>query len=89
MSKTHEEMMAVLKSRGFIIGDRDQNLNTLHEGAFMVVEPFYESYLPNSGTTLDGRDGPWCIVGNDLSVLVSAAYESGIWEEYELTPEAA
>jgi hypothetical protein len=70
-----------LRSWGFTVGRRDSRLNTDHPGRFMVVESHTKKELP----TKDGSNGPWCIVGNDLSALVDEAY--GVWaSEYEKEP---
>jgi hypothetical protein len=72
MTPTILDMSAKLKSYGFVIGDREPRLNTNYPGKFMVVEPYEECELP----TEDGSDGPWCIVGDDLDVLIADAYEN-------------
>lgn len=65
---------AALEKMGFTVGKRDARLNTDFGGAFMVVEAHDESELP----TRDGRNGPWCIVGDDLDALINEAFDS--WE---------
>lgn len=60
-----------LESHGWIVGPRDARLNTDYPGQFMVVEPHDESELP----TKDGRDGPWCVVGDDLDELIAQGYD--------------
>jgi hypothetical protein len=67
---TNEEKKAFLERRGWTVGARDPRLNTDYPGEFMAVEPHEESELP----TRDGANGPWCVVGNDLPVLVDEAY---------------
>ncbi len=62
---------AFLESYGFTVGKRNPQLNTNYPGAFMVVEDYEESELP----TEDGSNGPWCITGDDLSVLIDVGYE--------------
>lgn len=69
------DKVAFLQSRGFTVGERDPRLNTAFKGAFMVVESHEESELP----TEDGRNGPWCIVGDNLDELVDRAYDN--WAE--------
>ncbi len=56
---------------GYEIGVRDPRLNSDYPGCFMVVESHEPSELP----TRDGRNGPWCIVGDDLAALVTEAFE--------------
>lgn len=74
MTITHDEKVAALRNLGFVVGERDPRLNTNYPGAFMVVEAGYtEDELP----TEDGSNGPWCIVGHDLTELVREAYD--IW----------
>lgn len=70
---TVDEKKRALEAEGFIRGARDQRLNRFFRGDFMVVESHEESELP----TDDGRDGPWCIVGDDLSELIEIAYD--VW----------
>lgn len=68
-----------LESYGFTCGERDPRINTNYLGRWMVVESHEDSELP----TEDGSNGPWCIVGDDLDVLVNQAYK--VWaDEYEL-----
>ena len=70
-------MTAQLRQWGFIVGKRDPRLNTRFSGAFMVCESFEPAEVP----TKDGSNGPWCIVGDDLTLLVEQAY--GVWaDEY-------
>ncbi len=64
---------AYLKAFGFIVGKRDPRLNRNYAGKFMVVEAHDEDELP----TNDGANGPWCIVGNNLTELIDKAYE--VW----------
>ena len=67
-----EQKKKELSNLGWKFGDRDARLNTNYAGKFMVVEEFDEGdyELP----TLDGSNGPWCIVGDDLEQLVNEAY---------------
>lgn len=67
---THEQKIATLREHGFVVGERDPRLNTNFAGAFMVAEAHEESELP----TQDGRNGPWCVVGDDLPTLVEMGY---------------
>lgn len=60
-----------LEAAGFVVGIRDCRLNTDFPGAFMVAEEYDESQLP----TRDGRDGPWCIVGDNLERLIDEGYD--------------
>ncbi len=62
----------LLDKYGWTYGLRDPRLNMNYCGRFMVVEPHDESELP----TLDGRNGPWCIVGDNLDDLISRAYSA-------------
>ena len=59
----------LLESYGYIIGVRDCRINTGYPGKFMVVEAHEQSELP----TKDGRNGPWCIVGDNQRALISEA----------------
>lgn len=68
---THEQKVNALVAAGFTVGDRDHRLNTSFPGKFMVVEPYDEDELP----TKDGRNGPWCLVGDDIQVLVAEGYD--------------
>ncbi|WP_420408671.1 hypothetical protein [Hoeflea sp.] len=69
--ETKEEKKRFLESYGWKVGERDPRLNTNFPGAFMCVEPHEEAELP----TRDGSNGPWCIVGDDLSALIDEAHE--------------
>jgi len=78
---TYEQKMTVLQSYGFTVGDRDPRLNTNYPGSKIVVEAHDESELP----TQDGRDGPWCLVGDDLSILVEEAFDwASNFDRFEL-----
>ncbi|KKL89013.1 hypothetical protein LCGC14_1918870 [marine sediment metagenome] len=68
--KRGEKVMFLL-SYGWTVGQRNPQLNTNYPGSYMAVEPFEDDELP----TLDGGDGPWCIVGDDLDALINEAYE--------------
>lgn len=68
--KTLSEMRVVLEDFGFVIGNRDPRLNTNYPGRYMVVEAHDESELP----TEDGRNGPWCVVGDDIDELIRMAF---------------
>lgn len=68
---TQADKISFLRGYGFIVGDRDPRLNTNYTGKFMVVEAHEESELP----TEDGSDGPWCVVGDNLTTLVDQGYE--------------
>lgn len=66
-----------LERWGFTVGERDPRLNRAFVGRFMVVESHEESELP----TDDGRDGPWCVVGDNLDALIERAWY--VWaDEY-------
>lgn len=67
---TTEQKRTYLETRGWTVGARDPRLNSDYPGAFMAVEPHEESELP----TRDGRNGPWCVVGDDLPALIAEAY---------------
>ncbi len=60
-----------LKAYGFTVGPRDPRINTNYTGAFMVCEAHEENELP----TQDGRNGPWCVVGDDLKTLVNQGFD--------------
>lgn len=73
---TTDDMRRELERHGYLCGARDPRLNTNHVGAFMVTEADYQD--PHYGYELpteDGANGPWCIVGDDLSSLISEAYD--------------
>lgn len=72
---THEQKLHRLTELGFVCGTRDSRLNRNYPGAFMVVECHEENELP----TDDGRNGPWCIVGDDFPALVAQAWD--IWSD--------
>lgn len=69
-----EAQIADLKRWGFVVGERDPRLNRAFAGAFMVAESYEDSQAP----TDSGRDGPWCIVGDNLTALVEQAHSSWI-----------
>ena len=80
MSQTQtsiEEKLVMLTKMGFTCGARDARLNRRFPGKFMVVEYHEESELP----TEDGRNGPWCIVGDDLEELIDEAFN--VWGDQE------
>jgi len=60
------EKIEFIRNRGWIVGKRDFRINTKFSGKFMVCEPYDDSELPSE----DGSNGPWAIVGDDLSELV-------------------
>lgn len=62
---------AFLDECGFLIGPRIAILNTNYPGRFMVLE----SPEDVTGPTEDGTNGPWCIVGDDLSELIATAFD--------------
>lgn len=68
---TTDEKAAFLRSYGWHVGERDPRLNTDFAGKFMCCEPFGEDETP----TRDGSNGPWCIVGDDLSDLIATAHD--------------
>lgn len=56
-----------LRSKGFVVGDRDPNQNRAFAGRFMVAE----EVTPNDlYPTDDAGDGRFCIVGDDLKALM-------------------
>ena len=59
-----------LEDYGFIVGPRDPRLNMRFPGKFMVVESHEESELP----TEDGRNGPFCVVGDYLGPLIDQGF---------------
>lgn len=73
--RSPEGKRATLEDLGFIIGERDPRINTNYPGKFMVCEAHEQSELP----TKDGRNGPWCIVGDNLDELIDQAYN--VWAE--------
>ncbi len=80
---TTSEMRQQLEACGFVVGERDPRLNTNYTGEYMVAEAYDESdELP----TQDGRNGPWCIVGDDLDALIAEAYENATPFEADSTP---
>lgn len=63
---------ACLEAYGYTVGDRDPRANTNYAGRFMVIEAHEADELP----TKDGRNGPWCVVGDNLNNLIARAYEA-------------
>lgn len=61
-----------LKSHGFYIGRRDDAMNSLHRGGWMVCE----EYKPGVSAQRDASSGVWCVVGDDLSALLSIAADN-------------
>lgn len=68
MRERTEFIRQKLERHGFVIGDRDRNLNSAFSGRYMVAE----AYEPGTRTR-DAGDGPWCIVGDDLALLIDEA----------------
>lgn len=67
-----------LVNNGFIVGSRLSFLNCKYPGKYMVCENFGHEEVP----TADGRNGPWCIVGDNLNYLIRIAYDA--WYEEEI-----
>lgn len=65
---------AELAHYGFIIGPREPKLNTDHLGVFMIAEHL-DAW--DGEPTKDGANGPWCIVGDDLAVMIEEAHQFG------------
>ena len=63
-------MVKNLTECGWFVGVRDPKRNTDFEGVYMVCEDLSE------GPSEDARNGGFCIVGNDLAVLVEEAYST-------------
>ncbi|MBW3243266.1 hypothetical protein KUV57_11215 [Epibacterium sp. DP7N7-1] len=70
--KDLEGRIKVLRSFGWVVGDRDPKMNSNFDGSYMVVEDEYSPDYPGQTDGSDG-DGIWCLVGNDLSELVDEA----------------
>ena len=60
-----------LTNHGFTVGARDPRANRAFKGSHMVIEAHDDDELP----TNDGRDGPWCIVGDNLNALIDEAFD--------------
>lgn len=56
----------ILRKAGFLVGDRDPNMNRAFAGRFMVAEPLREG---DPYPTDDASDGRFCAVGDDLDAL--------------------
>src|SRR4051812_38497108 len=63
MRITYEQKATVLRSYGFIVGDRDTDYKTAYPGAFMVRE------------NAENTDDDWCVVGDDLNALIDIAFD--------------
>lgn len=61
-----------LKNMGWLVGERDPNMNRAFAGQFMVAEPLAEG---DPYPTADASDGRFCIVGDDLEALAREAFE--------------
>ena len=59
---THEQKIVVLRSYGFIVGDRDPARNVEHPGKYMVLEA-------------DDDPEAWCVVGDSIEELVDEAMD--------------
>lgn len=68
-----EDDIDKLRSLGFVVGTRDKRVNTDFAGDLMVCEPYDDEQLP----TRDGANGPWCVVGYDISELVALGMDFG------------
>ena len=73
---TTEEKIRALRKMGFIMGTRDKRLNRKFKGSLMVAERYDDK---TQKPTEDGSNGPWCIVGDNLSALIDEAYS--LWED--------
>lgn len=74
-TNTHADVLAIkqqcLHDYGFVIGLRDPRVNRNYAGRYMVVEAHNPCELP----TDDGSNGPWCVVGNDLTALIGIGFD--------------
>lgn len=59
-----------LEAHGFIVGNRDERINTAFRGQFMVIQPHDETSLP----TEDAKNGPWAVVGDNLDELIEQTH---------------
>lgn len=64
-------LQQLLESYGYIVGPRDPNMNTNTAGEFMVSEPYPPGYTQESGA-----GGIWCMVGDELEELMTAAIDN-------------
>lgn len=64
---TIAEMRKALEARGLIVGVRDAWRNQAFRGAFIVAEPYDKP-------TVDASVGGYCVVGDNLNVLIRDAY---------------
>ncbi|MBZ5616212.1 MAG: hypothetical protein LAO23_19565 [Acidobacteriia bacterium] len=67
----YAEKIVALLSYGYTIGQRDSRINRNYPGKHMVVEAYEEHELP----TDDGSNGPWCVVGDNLTQLIDQGWE--------------
>ena len=67
---TRAEKKTFLEKHGWVCGLRDTRLNRAFAGRFMCAEPYDDDDTP----TDDARNGPWCIVGDNLDPLIDEAY---------------
>ena len=73
---TFDQKVTVLRAYGWTVGERDPRLNTAYPGTKMVMEgTIDEVERDHELPTVDGRDGPWCLVGDDLVPLVDEAFD--------------
>lgn len=59
-----------LQAAGFVVGPRDPNMNRAFKGQYMVAEPYEAGTIQDDA---EGGDGVWCIVGDDIIVLLREA----------------
>ncbi|WP_226554840.1 hypothetical protein [Celeribacter naphthalenivorans] len=61
-----------LKEMGWIVGERDPNMNRAFEGKYMVAEQLQDG---DPYPTDDASDGRFCLVGDNLDALAQEAYQ--------------
>lgn len=79
-----EQKLRVLLAYGFTVGVRDGRLNTDHPGYYMVLEgTVQDAEEAGELPTRDGANGPWCLVGDDLSAMLDEAFDhAGMFDRF-------
>lgn len=72
-----------LEEHGFFVGERDPRFNRAFEGKFMVCEQGLIDAGISTDRAYEGA-GHYCVVGDNLNVLVDETFDRVYTEEVDL-----